>query len=97
MEAAEGPTLVGLVMLAAEGCQRLKAAAALTWRTQGSVQETLAALSWKGWRLMSVAPHNHSANVHTFVLLPADLQSEGRGGAFLPLDRRMERHFLEEP
>lgn len=58
-------------MSAAQGC------IALTCRTRGYVQETL-----EGWRLMSVPPHYRAANVHTFVLLPADPQSEWRRDAF---------------
>lgn len=51
-DASEGPTFVGLVILATEGCQRLKAAATLTYRTEGS--RDVVAFSWKGWWLMSV-------------------------------------------
>lgn len=52
-DVCEGPTFVGLVILETEGCQRLKAAAAPTYRP-ASYRDAVA-FSWKGWWLMSVA------------------------------------------
>lgn len=75
----KGPTSVGLVILATEGCQQLKAAAAPTYRTAS--YRAVVAFSWKGALAnecdhADVPPHHHWANVHTVVFLQTDLQSE---------------------